>query len=232
MPDAHAAPAPSGATVPVRVWDLPTRLFHWALAACVVTSIVTAHVGGNAMTWHFRCGYAVFALLGFRLVWGFVGGRWSRFASFVGSPLQALRYLRGGDGPPAVGHNPLGAWSVLAMLGLLAAQVATGLVSDDEIASSGPLTRFVSGGTVEAATGYHADIGQWLLVALIVLHLAAITYYRVARQENLVGPMLSGDKALPATTPASGDGWGPRVAALMLLAAWGVFVGWLVSLGG
>lgn len=226
MPDATAAP--------VRVWDLPTRLFHWALAICVIGAIITAHVGGDAMTWHFRLGYTIFALLAFRLVWGFVGGHWSRFANFVSSPGAALRYLRSGSGAsgaPAVGHNPLGAWSVLGMLGLLIAQVGTGLVSDDEISNSGPLARFVSGGTTELATGYHADIGQWIIVALIVLHVAAIVVYRL-RGENLVQPMLTGDKALPASTPASSDGWGPRLLALVLIVLAGVGVRWIVGLGG
>ena len=102
----------------VRVWDLPTRLFHWTLALLVVGSIVSAHIGSNAMAWHLRFGYVVFTLLAFRILWGLVGGHWSRFASFVYAPATTLRYLRGAsraDEHHDVGHNPLGAFSVLGL---------------------------------------------------------------------------------------------------------------------
>lgn len=137
----------------IRVWDLPTRAFHWALVACVVGLVISGNIGGNAMTWHFRFGYCVITLLMFRVVWGFVGGHWSRFASFVYPPTQIMAYLRtGGDASHKVGHNPLGALSVLAMLGILMLQVASGLMSDDEISASGPLVRWVSGNLVNLAT--------------------------------------------------------------------------------
>jgi len=166
----------------VRIWDLPTRLFHWALVVCVVSLVVTAEIGGNAMVWHFRLGYTVLALLLFRLVWGFVGGHWSRFGTFLSSPARALRYLRGIHEPTdMVGHNPLGAWSVLALLLLLAAQVGSGLLSDDEIAFAGPLTRFVSGATVELATAYHSEVGKLLLLALVTLHVLSIVFYAVKK---------------------------------------------------
>ena len=92
----------------VRVWDLPTRLFHWALVVCIVGLVTTAQIGGNAMEWHFRFGYSVLTLLLFRLVWGFVGGHWSRFSSFLYSPASLLRYIRGQeDGVQPLGHSPL-----------------------------------------------------------------------------------------------------------------------------
>ena len=120
----------------VRVWDLPTRIFHWALVASVIDLVITAKLGGDAMAWHFRCGYAVLTLLLFRMVWGLVGGHWSRFRSFLYSPATVLRYLRGQGAPEhSVGHNPLGSGSVFALLGFLLLQVASGLFSDDEIAS-------------------------------------------------------------------------------------------------
>lgn len=206
----------------VRVWDLPTRLFHWAVALTVLGSIVSAKIGGNAMAWHFRFGYVALALLAFRLLWGLVGGRWSRFAAFVYSPSTLLRYLRGDARPGEhldVGHNPLGAGSVFAMLGILIAQVATGLVGDDEIANVGPLNRFVAGATGLAATAWHKQWGQWILLALVALHVAAIVWYRLARRKDLVGPMLGGDKRLPPGTPASRDDAATRVVALMLAAA-------------
>jgi cytochrome b len=161
----------------VRVWDLPTRIFHWALVFCVIGLIVTGQVGGSAMDWHFRLGYTVLALLLFRLVWGLVGGHWSRFSSFLFSPASVIRYLRGQTSVPyTTGHNPLGAGTVFAMLLFLLLQVGTGLVSDDEIASSGPLTRFVSASLVSQATAYHKEVGKVILLVLIALHVAAILF--------------------------------------------------------
>ena len=217
-----------------RVWDLPTRLFHWALAAAVIGSVVSAKIGGNAMVWHFRLGYVVLALITFRVLWGLVGGRWSRFASFLYAPGTVLRYLRGqgrDDEHLEVGHNPLGAFSVFALIGVVGLQVATGLVADDEIANIGPLNRFVSGDTVSQATGWHKEYGQWLIIALVVLHVAAIVYYLVRKKLNLVRPMVVGDKSLPAGTPASADGLPQRLTAAVLLAVCAGGAAWVASLG-
>ena len=216
----------------VRVWDLPTRLFHWALVLSIVALIVTAKVGGNAMTWHVRLGCAVLALLAFRLVWGLVGGRWSRFWSFIYSPARTLRYLRGNEAPEdEVGHSPMGALSVFGLLTLLTLQDISGLMSDDEIATAGPLTRFVSGDTVGRATWYHANVGQYLLIALIVLHLLAILFYVLVRKRTLVRPMVLGDKQLehPAT-PARDDAL-TRTLALIVLAFCAALAWWVDSLG-
>lgn len=218
----------------VRVWDLPTRLFHWLLAACVIGSIVSAKVGGNAMVWHFRLGYAILTLLAFRVLWGLMGGRWSRFARFIYSPATLLRYLRGqirDDEHLDVGHTPTGALSVFALLGILALQVTTGLVADDEIASTGPLARFVSGSTSSLATGWHKGWGQWLIIGLVMLHIAAIVFYFVKKRQNLLMPMLNGDKPVPGGAPASADGAGTRALAAVLLAACASAVAWLASLG-
>lgn len=224
----------SNATRPVRVWDLPTRLFHWLLALSVAALIVTGHVGGNALVWHMRLGLLVGALLVFRIVWGFVGGRWSRFASFVRMPGTVLRYLKGDHRPDdyfEVGHNPLGALSVLALITLLAVQVGTGLVADDEIATTGPLNKYVATATGLLATGWHKDAGQWLLIALVALHLAAIVFYR-RRGTNLVPPMITGDKQLPAHVPDAADSPRTRLAALVLLALSLAAAMWVARLGG
>lgn len=221
--------------VKVRVWDLPTRLFHWTLAACVIGSVVSAKIGGNAMDWHFRIGYLVFTLLAFRLLWGLVGGRWSRFASFLYSPATLRRYLRGAsrDGEHhEVGHSPLGALSVFALLALLAAQVGSGLFADDEIASAGPLVKFVSGATSSTLSSWHTTFGQWLIVTLVLLHVAAIVVYRLRRGRDLVTPMLVGDKWLPAGAPASTDSLATRVLALLLVLSCAAGVAALVALGG
>ena len=216
----------------VRIWDLPTRLFHWSLTASVIGLVVTAKMGGNAMVWHFRLGYAVMALLLFRIVWGLVGGRWSRFSAFFYSPARLLRYLRGqGHADDSVGHSPLGALSVFALLAVLGAQVGTGLLSDDEIAFAGPLTRFVSGEVVGQATGYHKDVGQYLLLALVALHVLAILYYVFARRQKLVAPMVGGDKQLPAPSPASRDDTLSRLGAAVVLGLSSGVAWWVSGLG-
>ena len=233
--DAEEVDRPTVALTRVRVWDLPTRLFHWVLAACVLCSIVSAKIGGNAMAWHFRFGYVVLTLLAFRLLWGFVGGRWSRFASFVYAPSTTLRYLHGesrDDEHHHVGHSPLGAFSVFGFLALLLLQVSTGLVADDEISNTGPLNKFVSGATSSLATNWHKNFGQWLIITLIVLHLAAIAYYWRRQRRNLVAPMLHGDKALAVAAPESADHGRTRLLALVLFAICASGVAWLVALGG
>ena len=218
----------------VRVWDLPTRVFHWALAALVFGSIASAWIGGNAMVWHLRSGYAVFTLLMFRLLWGIVGGRWSRFASFLHGPATTMRYLRGAsraDEYHDVGHNPLGALSVFGLLTVLVAQVATGLFADDEIATAGPLIKFVSDVTSNLATRWHKNVGQWLIVALVLLHIGAILFYLLKQRHNLVRPMLTGDKLLPAHVPPAIDTPRSRLFALALLGGCAGAVAWVIGLG-
>lgn len=221
-------------TVAVRVWDLPTRVFHWTLTLSVIGSFTTGYIGGNALVWHLRLGYLAFTLLLFRIVWGFVGGHWSQFRRFTYAPTTSLRYLRGASRPEEhhdVGHNPLGAFSVYALLLMLAAQVATGLFADDEIATTGPLNKFVAGKTASLLTWWHKEIGQRAIMVLVLLHVAAIAWYWLRRRQNLVGPMLSGDKALRPGVPASVDHIGSRMAALAILAAAAAFVSWVVGLG-
>lgn len=217
----------------IRVWDLPTRIFHWALVACILGSVVSGYIGGSVMVWHARLGYAVLMLLLFRLAWGFVGGRWSRFASFLYAPRSVLAYLRGQPHPEhLVGHSPLGAASVFAMLLVLIAQVGTGLVGDDEISFTGPLNRFVETSKGLAATWYHKRVGQWIVIGLVVLHVGAVLYYLLRKKDNLIRPMLDGDKQVAHATQPSRDDAGSRVAALIVLAACAGIVWWVVRLGG
>ena len=220
--------------VRVRVWDLPTRIFHWLLALCVFGSLGSAWVGGNAMAWHLRSGYAVFTLLLFRLLWGLFGGRWSRFSSFLYAPATSLRYLRGesrADEHHQVGHSPLGALSVFALLAILSAQVGTGLFADDEIATTGPLARFVADATSARLTHWHTRYGQWTIVALVLLHIGAVWFYVRRRRQDLLLPMLTGDKRLSAAVPASGDTSATRMLALASFAVAAGLVSWLVNLG-
>jgi cytochrome b len=220
--------------VTVRVWDMPTRLFHWCLVVLVVALVVTGNIGGNAMAWHFRAGYAVLTLLLFRLVWGFIGGYWSRFVNFIRGPSVILNYLKGQGAPEhSVGHNPVGAGSVLAMLTFLLAQVGSGLMSDDDISFAGPLTSLVSNATVQAATFYHKEIGKVVLIVLVVLHVAAIVYYRKKKKTDLITPMIKGDKfvATAAPLPSSVDTGKTRLLALVVLALCALVVRAVVNLG-
>lgn len=216
----------------LRIWDLPTRLFHWALVACFVGLFVTGKRGGDAMEWHFRLGYVMASLLLFRLAWGLVGGRWSRFSAFLYPPRALLAQLRGRPAPEhLIGHSPLGAASVFAMLLFLLAQVGTGLFSEDKGEAFGPLSALVSSASVRLATGYHKNIGQRVLLALVLLHLAAIACYHFRRRNNLVKPMITGDKRLAEPVPPSRDDAWSRLAAAALLLASAALVGWVVQLG-
>jgi cytochrome b len=216
----------------VRIWDLPTRLFHWALFVCIVGLLITGNLGGELMIWHFRFGYCVMTLLLFRIIWGLIGGKWSRFASFIYSPTTLIAYLKGKGKPEhTAGHNPLGSASVLALLGFLALQVATGLISDDEITNQGPLTRFVSNARVSLATWWHKDVGKWVIAALIFVHIMAILFYLYKKKENLIRPMIGGDKVMTQPVQPSKDDAASRSVALAVLAVCAGLVYWVQSLG-
>jgi cytochrome b len=215
---------------PVRIWDLPTRLFHWMLALLVVFSVTTANIGGNWMDWHLRSGYAVLALLVFRLLWGFAGSRYALFAQFVRGPRAVRAWLRAprGAGECHAGHNPLGAWSVLAMLAALLVQASTGLFASDEIATEGPLSKLVSGATASLMTRIHST-NESVIYALVALHLAAIAYYFFVKRDDLVGPMITGVRRGVIPEPAQDDALTrARAALLALLAA--ALVAYIVNL--
>lgn len=216
---------PSTSATSVRIWDLPTRLFHLLLITCVVGLIITGEMGGDIMTLHFYLGYAVLTLVFFRLAWGCVGGHWSRFIHFMSTPIQLRDYmasLRHLQAQPSAGHNPLGALSVLAMLLVLLAQVFSGFLSDDEISVNGPWTTWAPGTWIEWATEYHTEIGKALLITLVVVHVAAVLVHKYVKGDDLISPMVSGDKMLPDTmahiTPVSQDTWGTRTKAVLVLA--------------
>jgi cytochrome b len=202
----------------IKVWDLPVRLFHWALVVLVVTAFVTQQIGGNAMQWHFRAGYATLTLILFRIVWGFVGPRYARFSDFLRGPSAILAHLRGRSEQTTAGHSPLGSLSVLAMLLVLLFQAMAGLFANDDIASEGPLVKFISKELSDQTTWLHKDIGATLIYLLVGLHLAAIAWYLLRKKQNLIVPMVTGDKTLDASVPDAHDGWRVRLLAAALLA--------------
>jgi cytochrome b len=176
----------------IRVWDLPTRIFHWLLAACIVALIISGKIGGEAMAWHARFGMLALALIVFRLVWGVLGPHYARFAEFVKGPVAILNEIRGAA-RRRPGHNPLGALSVLAMLAVIGTQAGLGLFSSDDIAFEGPLARHASDAVVDFATRWHLRL-QWVVIGLVILHLAAIVWHQRIRKHHLLAPMVSGDQ--------------------------------------
>lgn len=209
----------------ILVWDLPTRLFHWLLVCCVCGSFISAKIGGNAMLWHGRFGLAVVGLLVFRLVWGFVGSTYARFAQFLRGPATVMAYLRGqwqGEG-----HNPLGALSVLAMLGTLLLLVATGLFANDDIAFEGPLYDLVGKDVSDRVVGIHRLI-EPLIILLVLAHLCAIAFYVRIRKEALIMPMLTGMKVGAGETATGGGVFAFVVALVLAIAAvYGASGAWL-----
>ncbi len=206
---------------PIRIWDLPTRLFHWSLFALVCVSVATAKLGGLWLDWHMRSGYAILALLVFRLLWGAAGSRHARLAHFVRGPRIVLAYLAGRHPHDGAGHNPLGALSVVIMLLVLLLQGAVGLFTNDGSFTEGPLAKLVSNATGEKLSTLHRW-GELAVYALVGLHLAAVLFYFVVRRDNLIGPMITGDRRGVEAHPVSDD------AALWMRAA--VLLGVAVAL--
>ncbi len=212
----------------VFIWDLPTRLFHWILVCLVTLAYVAGNLGGNWMVTHLRAGEAILALILFRVVWGFLGSTPSRFASFVHGPRAVLRYARdlfASDTPPHPGHNPLGGWSVLAMLALLFVQVVTGLFANDDIFVTGPLYAWVSKAASDRLTKIHL-FNRWLLAATVGVHIAAIFFYLFYKRENLILPMITGRKRWRGAPPPPIRRASGLVAVLVALAAFGAV--WLL----
>ena len=183
------------------VWDLPLRVTHWALVLAVTCSFATHYAGIEWFAWHRRCGYMVLMLAVFRVIWGIVGTQHAQFANFVRGPGAVLQYVRGHVVRP-VGHNPLGALSVLAMLTLLLLQAGTGLFANDEITSTGPFYGWIAPQLSNRITTLHRNSSDVLLV-LVAMHVAAIAWYVRVRREKLVPPMFTGRK--PAAEVPDGE---------------------------
>lgn len=214
----------------VRVWDLPTRIFHWSLVVLVVFSFTTGKVGGSWMEWHLKSGYTILALLLFRLAWGLVGGRTARFAHFLHGPRATLHYAREAFASrhrPAFGHNPMGGWMVLLLITTFLVQAATGLFADDEIATQGPLAAKVSNALVARMTAFHS-YNQWVMSGAVALHVTAIGVYRWRFGDDLVGPMLHGWRTVPEGVLPPEAVRGSTLLALALFALCAAFVYWLV----
>jgi cytochrome b len=198
------------------LWDLPTRLCHWLLVLAVGAAVLTGQLGGNLIDWHGRIGVAIAGLVVFRIVWGFLGSTYARFAQFFPTPAGIKAYLAGewrGEG-----HNPLGALSVFALISLLTAQVATGLFANDDIAFTGPLYALAGAELSERLTALHHLFADGL-IGIVILHVAAIIFYVRIKKQNLVKPMLLGWKEGNAGETARGGGIAAFIVAIALAAA-------------
>jgi cytochrome b len=210
----------------VRIWDRPVRIVHWTMVLLV--ALAWWAVQSGHMLWHYRFGYALLGLLLFRLIWGFLGSSTARFGSFVRRPREVLRYVRG-DLRYALGHNPLGALSVIALLGILALQIGLGLFSASSNGSkAGPFAAWVAPGMAHEAAGLH-KANFYLLLTLIGLHVAAILFYLLFRRDDLITPMLTGRRQAPiGTRPMKAA---PAWRLLLAIAAGAGIAIWLILSG-
>ncbi len=213
----------------VQVWDGAVRVFHWLLVLLIIFMWRSGTVKGEWLTYHFYAGYAILALLVFRIIWGFVGGTHARFADFVYGPAAIVTYIKTLPSRTAAkfaGHNPLGGWSVVLMILCLAVQVGTGLfANNDDLAMEGPLAKLVRGDTSNFLTHIH-HINFNILLALIAVHIGAVLYYLIYKKENLIAPMWHGRKHLPEALAAAqrhSGGWARALLILAMVTA-GVFL--------
>jgi cytochrome b len=210
----------------IKVWDIPTRLFHWLLVASVIALFVTGKVGGNAIQWHGKIGIFVVGLIVFRLIWGFIGSTYARFWQFFPTPSRIVHYLKGTW--HGTGHNPLGALSVFALLALTGAQAALGLFTTDDISFFAPLYSLIDSELSVRLTGFHQQLANILLV-FAGLHFASIIFYARVKKNNLLIPMITGYKQVEEGKSAQGGGAAALVVALIIaaLALWAATGAWI-----
>lgn len=214
----------------VRIWDLPTRIFHWALVLSIVGAFVSIKLGGLYMEWHLRFGLLALGLIIFRIIWGLIGPRYARFSQFIRGPGAILSYLKGAS--TSAGHNPLGALSVIALLTILGFQAVSGLFTTDDIMTQGPLYARVSEPVSSTLTSLH-KLNEWVIIGVIALHLLAIVWYSLVRRKRLVGAMITGDaqaKDVPSGTIPAQDGIAVWIRALILAACVTGLIFWIRSL--
>ncbi|MDR3159756.1 MAG: cytochrome b/b6 domain-containing protein [Zoogloeaceae bacterium] len=215
----------------VKVWDLPVRLFHWLLVASIAALFITGKMD-DAIALHGKIGIFVVGLLVFRVLWGFIGSTYARFLQFFPTPARIFAYLKGEW--RGLGHNPLGALSVFALLFLTALQTGLGLLAYDEISFHGPLSALVGDDLAVRFTGWHQTLA-YVLLAFVGLHAASIVFYKFVQKHDLLLPMLTGRAEVPenAPLPPAKDGsiksllLALALAAFSLWAACGTWIAWI-----
>jgi len=178
-------------SIKLSVWDWPLRVFHWLLVVCVIGAYTTGELGGSLTEWHLIMGRLTLGLIVFRLLWGFIGTQSAQFKQFFPTIHRLKRYFKGER--HQLGHNPLGALSVFALLFSLMALLLTGLFANDDIAYEGPLYAIIGKALSDQLTGWHGALVN-VLLGLVVLHVGAIFYYLLHKKINLIRPMLTGCK--------------------------------------
>ncbi|MEA2744606.1 MAG: hypothetical protein QOG25_2977 [Acetobacteraceae bacterium] len=213
---------------PMKVWDLPVRLFHWSIVVLILAAWLSQEF--DRMNLHMWIGYTILTLVLFRVVWGIIGSDTARFRRFLRGPVAAFRHLahiRRREPDLEIGHNAAGGWMVLVMLALLGVQAGTGLFSNDDANTEGPLMHLVGKGRSDWLSHIHS-LNFTFIEIVIVLHVLAIGTYAVLKRQNLVRPMLTGTKIMPPGLTA------PRLAnpalALLTLAVAAGMVTWVVRL--
>jgi cytochrome b len=242
MPD-PASPNSVGASSRVAAWDLPTRLFHWTLLILIVCAWATYEfaeaLGDETLVFHRANGLAILILLLWRVLWGLVGSSKARFASFVSGPARVLTYARGvimGGNAPFLGHNPLGAVMVIALLVTLLAIATLGLfAADDNDLVGGPLYRLVDEAGNARAARLHDQLFNIVLLPLVALHVTANVLYTFVKKEPLIQAMIRGTKPAEdyADAPRAETAHRPGLRALACLTVAAVIVlGGILALGG
>jgi cytochrome b len=215
----------------VPVWDWPVRAVHWAMALLVAALLATGLVGNDALTWHMRFGETLLVLVLFRVIWGFAGSGNARFASFVRGPGSVVAYVRSIFRPPHeihATHNPIGGWMVVALLLAMFAQAGAGLFTQDDIGNEGPLVKLVSDSLSESLGWYHRR-GWWLVAGLASLHILAVIGYLAVLGDNLIWPMVTGVKQLPARVANAANASSSTTRAVVLLAVLAALMWWVVN---
>jgi cytochrome b len=215
----HIKAAMNSTHLNVKVWDLPTRLFHWSLVLCFAVSWGSIELFDNAIKIHIYAGYTLLSLLIFRLLWGVFGSTTTRFKQFSLGLRPTLGYAKTLLKPrsnEALGHNPLGAWAVVVMLALLTLQVTTGLFANNDLLDSGPLAHFISKDLSDTFTLIHSTVFDFL-IAIITIHIVAIFFYRFYKHSDLITAMITGYKTLPNTVNSTHLYFASNLRALLLL---------------
>ncbi|MEO8508707.1 MAG: cytochrome b/b6 domain-containing protein [Betaproteobacteria bacterium] len=224
-------PNETDARIEVPVWDWPVRAVHWAIALLVAAQITTGLIGNDALVWHMRFGETLLALVLFRVIWGFVGSGNARFSSFVRGPGAVVTYIRSIFRPPHEAHathNPIGGWMVIALLMAMLVQAGTGLFTQDDIGNEGPLVKLVSGDLSESLGWFHRRV-WWIVAALASLHILAVIGYYAVLGDDLISPMVTGRKRLPARIANAASAAASTTRAVVLLAAIAASMWWLVN---
>ena len=206
----------------ITVWDMPVRFCHWGIVALIIALYITAKSGNMEM--HALWGKLLLTLIFYRMCWGFIGSETALFEKFLCNPFELWAYLRGKLMAPRYGHNPLGGWSIMAMLAVLAVQAILGLCSRDDVLFEGPIVKYLGEHISNRITHLHKLDFYFVLLPLIALHIGAVLYYYYVKKRDLISPMITGET--PALAPGDEDPK-PAQAGRAVTFAMGAFTFWI-----